>query len=174
MATLNFTTQGIDAGYGEEGFFAFGVTDDFMFDDDDWDFGPLPKFDKPGLLRWAINGYSQDAWVKYETSVDAQRTSMTSRKPVLLDFFKRHSQPVGLFWKWAADEPISLSYSFPADASLATFIMGVVAAKRELSVRGDGFMFVDDIAPAPAASAVGFLERQEPCFLLDLPTLRIK
>lgn len=172
MAQFSLITQGIHAGCGEDGFFASGVSTRHRLDNyDDYRFATPNIGGMP--VQWRIDTKGEDMFAKYK-SWTYPKTDLSPRVPVL-DKIYATQPPCGLFRRWSHDEPIALTYSLPNDPTLATFIMGVVAADREMVISGSGFLMIDDddtLAPAP--SVKGFMERKEPRFLLDRPTLGLK
>ncbi len=172
MASFLLITQGIQAGYGEDGFFASGISTRHRFHSyDDY------RFAKPYIggmpVQWRIDTKGEDMFAKYKDWTYPQ-TDLSPRVP-LLDEIYATKPPCGLFRRWSHDEPIELTYSLPNDPTLATFIMGVVAADREMVISGNGFYLIDDDAnPAPSPSVKGFMERKEPRFLSDRPTLGLR
>lgn len=171
MSSLSLFTHGIEAGYDEDGFFAFGTTTDHRFDGSDPSFMRAPITNMP--ITWRIDLKGHDAFEKYkEWTFPA--SDLSPRVPTLDDYFEKvRRRPCGSFRRWTADEPISLSYSLPNDPALVAFVMGVVAADREMVITAQHLLMVSEDAIAPAASVAGFMERKEPVFLLDHPVLRI-
>lgn len=173
MATFHLTTQGIEAGYDDDGFFAFGVSVVHEFDNQDWQTG-TPRL--RGLpVQWRIGQADEDLFERYvEYSYPPEKLS--PRVPVLREYFAGAGERAKVkLHRWDDNEPVSLQCSFPKDPSLAAFIMGVVAADREFTFRSPGWTFLtDDQKLAPAPTVTGFMERHEPAFSLYLPTLRLK
>lgn len=172
MANLQLVTQGIEAGYDEDGFFAFGTTVSHEFRNHDWHSGTPDIQGMP--IQWRINLRGQDLFERYQSLV-READGQSSRLPMLQDYFVSVQQrPTGCLRRWDHDEPIALSYSFPNDPSLAAFVMGAVAADRELTIWSGGWLFLTEDKVAPAASIDGFMQRAEPAFTLDAPILRVR
>lgn len=174
MANFELITNGIDVGYGEDGFFAMGVSTAHRFgDDEDWEGGRPPVRGMP--VCWSISLSGKDPFEEY-VSYTYPPSELSPRVALLRDLFSEtKSRPVGKMRRWDHNEPIQLSYYFPNDASLAALIVGAVAADRELTIRGSGWYFLtDDSRLAPAPTVDGFMERKEPAFATELPTLRVR
>ena len=172
MTTFVVTSKGIEAGWNKEGFFAFGTTIKHEFQNRDGHFSIPPISGMP--VNWRIDAKGEDAFESYKVHTYPQ-SDLTPRMEALEEFFERYKPAYGQFRRWSENEPIELHYSVPNDPTLAAFIMGVVAADRELVIAGQGFrMLYDDDRLAPAPSVAGFMERKEPLFLTDIPTLRMK
>lgn len=170
MTAFIFITQGIDVGYDEDGFFAYGETTNHKFNERDWVGHGLPRFQgKP--IFWRIGSGRKDMWVEY-IAITGQRATA---KPTDLtkEWFQRYDAPVGLLLK-LDPYPIRLTYSLHTDPALASLIMGAVAAERELVFWCEDFMFVDETKPAPVPSVSGFMERQEPLFLFKTLSIKFK
>ncbi|MBN9481139.1 MAG: hypothetical protein J0I52_12935 [Bordetella sp.] len=172
MISLTLFTRGIEVGYDEDGFFAFGTTPMHRYDGSDPSFTRAPITDI--AITWRIDLKGYDAFEKYKDWT-FPASDLSPRVPMLEDYFEKvKTRPCGSFRRWSADEPISLSYSLPNDPSLVAFIMGAVAADREMAITARHLLMVSEDALAPAASVTGFMERKEPVFLLDHPVLRVK
>ncbi len=172
MARFVLITQGIHAGYGEDGFFASGIsTRHRLENNDDYHFATPHIVGMP--IQWRIDTKGEDMLAQYKHWT-YPKTDLSPRVP-LLDKIYATKTPFGSFRRWSQDEPIELTYSLPNDPTLATFIMGVVAADREMVIAGNGFYLIDDddkLAPSP--SVKGFMERKEPLFLQCRPTLGLR
>ncbi len=173
MASFELTTQGIEAGYSEDGFFAFGTSTLHKLDNgEDWEW-TIPRIGEMPI-HWRIALTSKDVFNDYKALL-WKTENRTARLPLLEDYFVRiEAQPVGKLHRWDNEEPISLVYYLPNDPSLAALIMGVIAAGRDLTIYGQGFLWAKQDVAAPATSVPGFMERNEPAFTLEAPTLRIK
>jgi len=172
MASFLLITQGIHAGYGEDGFFASGISTRHRFHS-----GGDYRFATPYIggmpVQWRIDTKGENMLAQYKHWT-YPKSDLSPRVP-LLDKIYATTTPCGSFRRWSHDEPIELSYSLPNDPTLATFIMGVVAADREMVISGNGFYLIDDDENlAPSASVKGFMERKEPLFLQYRPTLGLR
>lgn len=173
MGSIRLITDGIEAGYDEGGFFAFGQSMTHEFREDDWEFGTPPIKDVP--VHWSIRLDDVDPFERY-VSYTYPPSELSPRVPLLRNFFAQiEKKPVGEMRRWDENEPINLLYHLPKDPVIATLIMGVIAGDRELIIWGQGWHFLrDDEKLAPAATTVGFMERKEPAYTVDVPVLRIR
>lgn len=173
MGTLRIVTEGIEAGFGEGGFFAYGQSLSHDFTGADWDEGAPPIEDLP--IRWFICLDGQDPFERY-VNYTYPKSKLSPRVPLLRDFFAEiERKPVGQIQRWDENEPIELRYHLPSDPTFATFIMGVIAADRELIILAEGLHFLrDDENLSPAATTAGFMERQEPVYTVDAPVLQMR
>ena len=173
MTIFEFTAHDIQAGYSDNGFSAGGLTTEFGFDEQEYLGHPLPRL-RGIKLRWSISAIGGNAWALYEDVVSANRAEITSRAAEITHVLG--SRLCGLFLRWEPEEAeVSLSFLLPPDPAFASFIMGVIAAERSLSVVHMGFQFASegrDDAAAPSVS--GFMDRREPLFVTDRPILRLK
>lgn len=175
MATFEFKSEGIQAGYGENGFFAFGETTDFQFDEREWPGHDLPNIRSMKLV-WAINTRGDDQWKEYNDIIDAYafdhanwpRTERASE----IERAYADRQRLGLFTRWHPGK-MSLTYSLNPDPTLAVVIMGAIGAGREIDFFAQGFLFADEGKVAAAPTVSGWSERKEPLILADHPTIRV-
>lgn len=169
MATFSLTTQGIRCGFSREGFWASGTTDRYEFDERDWVGHDLPRLQRQPI-QWSINTKGEDCWKQYQEYLYPPE-KMTPRRDALNAFFngERHLRAVGSFHKWSQTEPPLLRYSFPQDHSLAVYLTAMMQMEREIIITGMGFIFVDEPQIAPAPTVSGWMEREEPLFLWELP-----
>jgi hypothetical protein len=172
MANLLLTTQGVEVGYDEDGFYALGTTVAHRFENEDW------KFTTPNLrgmpIQWRLDLKEENLFERYKSCL-WKTEDQTPRVPLLEDYFVDVKQPpVASLQRWDQKEPLELHFSFPNDPSLAAMITGAVVADRELSFWSQGWLFTTEDKPAPAVSVEDFMESQEPSFSLQLPVMRIK
>lgn len=170
---FTLTTRGIEAGYDKDGFFVFGRSTIHGFDAGDWSFVRPPI---TGMaVDWHIDMKGEDAFERYKEWIYPP-SEISPRVQAIADHLERiEERPCGHFRRWSPEDPIALRYSLPSDPTLVAFIMGVVAADRELVISGNGFYLIEeDDEPKAAPSSVGFMERKEPVFLTDRPTFRVK
>lgn len=174
MATFHLTTHGIEAGYDENGFFAFGVSVIHEFANPDWQNGTPRLGGMP--VHWRIAQADEDLFERYVEYSSFPASKLSPRVPLLREYFSDAGERAKVkLHRWDQKEPISLECAFPKDPSLAAFMTGVIAADREIILRSSGWIFLtDDEKLAPAPTVTGFMDRQEPAFSLHLPTLRIK
>ncbi|MFC3077814.1 hypothetical protein ACFODL_06910 [Phenylobacterium terrae] len=171
MAAFQFQTQGFDIGYGEEGLFAFGQTDDHSWSDSG--FGDYTPTLHDQVISWHIDMDTTAQWDQYSYALRPEE--LTPRKELLLDFWRTTSAPVGRLLR-SRFEPtrLSLNYSLPRDPCLAAFLLSALTSGRQLDVFCPGFHFIDEDRLAPAPSLIGFNERFEPAFVEETPILRLK
>ena len=100
-------------------------------------------------------------------------STLTERIDILKSRSEDGHPPIGMLQKREPDR-ISLRYSLPADPALAAFVMGVMAAERELVFVCQGFQFASEGRLTWAPTASGFMERREPVFLYNRPILRLR
>jgi hypothetical protein len=80
MTVFRFTTQGIDVGYGEDGFYALGETTNHEFIETEWPGHGLPRFqDHP--ISWRIDSGEKNMWKYYITL--RYRSNITERAVIL-------------------------------------------------------------------------------------------
>ena len=172
MATFELTTQGIEVGYGDDGFFAFGTSVIHNFQNEDWQHGTPPIRGMP--VTWRIGLNEEDPFEKYVTYT-YPASDLSPRVPLLRDYFLNVKQTAKVeMRRWDHSEPISLHCIFPNDPSLASLVMGAASADRELVIWSQGWIFLVEEKLAPAVTVDGFMERKEPAFSLDPPMLRLK
>jgi hypothetical protein len=173
MASFELTTNGIDVGYGEDGFFAFGVTTTHKFENDDWRWGEPPIRGMP--IAWSIRFSGEDLFDEYVSDTFPQ-SDLSPRVPIIQEYLRDLKRRViGKMHRWDLKDPIELTYHLPNDPSLAAIIVGAAAAGRELSIWGLGWHFADnDDSIRLAASVAGFMERREPAFVTDMPIVKMK
>lgn len=172
MARFELITSGMNVGYGPDGFFAWGISTAHDFDGE-WNDESPPIQGMP--VHWAIRLSEEDPFERYVSSTYPP-SGLSPRVPMLRDFFTTvQGKAVGKMHRWDPKEPIDLSYYLPNDPSLAAFIMGAATAGRELTIWSQGWRFlVDDDHLAPAPSIKGFMERMEPAFVTEMPTITVK
>ena len=173
MSSFEITSQGISAGYYEGKFFVGGRSTVHALDNgDDWEW-TVPRIrDMP--VQWRIVLTDKDVFSGYKEQL-WKPEHITPRLQHVEDYFARvEEMPVGMLRRWDHDEPISLVYHYPNDPSLATFLMGVAAANREIEIFGHGWLWSKGDEPQAAASVPGFMERHEPAFTLAFPVLSMK
>ncbi|MGV9010266.1 hypothetical protein [Brevundimonas sp.] len=176
MATFTFVSEGITAGFGESGFFAFGETSDFQFDEREWPGHGLPHL-QSDKLAWSIQTTGRDAWESYTEVIEAYgfdraNWPMTERAAEIERIFSKPR--LGLFIRWKPGET-TLTVFLKNDPALAIVIMGAIAAGREIDFFQQGFLFADEGKPGAAAPTVsGWSDRKEPLILTDHPIIRVK
>lgn len=171
MVTFSFITQGFEVGYGGEGLFAFGETDNHRWEDRD---SPTvtPKL-RGEVIAWRIDVSPETPWEQYASWREPEQ--ITPRKDKLHAYWADFGMPAGRMQRSLYDaKQVSLSYSLPNDPALAVFLMSALEAGRELAVFCPGFQFIDEDKVAPAPSVTGFEQRGEPAFPNDRPILRLK
>ncbi len=161
MSSFEITSQGISAGYHEGVFFAHGTSALHKLDNgDDWDW-TVPNIGT-GPVHWRIELTEDDAFSHYKRLL-WKPEHITPRLRLVEEYFARVEKvPVGMLRRWDHRQPISLAYYFPNDPSLAAFLMGVVAANREIEILGQGWIWSKGDEAQAAASVPGFMERHEP------------
>lgn len=171
MVTFSFITQGLDVGYGEDGFFAFGGTDNHRWHDRDY-LDAMPPLHGE-VIEWRIDTRNKSQWDQYKAALTPEQ--ITPRKDVLNEFWSEYGVPCGRMQR-SRFEPngVFLIYSLPSDPALAVFFMSALTAGRELTIFCPDAHFIDGDGIAPAPSVVGFQERGEPAFLHDKPILRLR
>lgn len=176
MATFEFSSEGIRAGFGSHGFFAHGTTSRFGFDEREYLGHGLPSLHAM-KLEWSIHTNGDDAWDHYAKVIsawshDAANWPMTSREDEIKRIYADRPR-VGLFMQWKPGE-VSLRYFLKADPAFATLVMGAIAAGREIDVFGQGFQFANEDRPGAAAPTVsGWTERKEPLILTSYPIVSV-
>lgn len=173
MARFEITSEGIEAGYDDEGFFAFGTSTNHRFNDEpDWRFTTPSCAGLPVTWRLALT--ERDVFTHYAETTAWKPELRDDRFQLLVEFFAASDeQPAGMLHRWSSEHPIALTYHLPNDPALVAFIMGVVATKRQLAIYGDGWMFSRNDEPSAAGSVKGFFDRQEPAFTRERPFLRM-
>ena len=176
MTTCTFLSEGITAGFGENGFFAFGETTQFEFDEREWPGHGLPYI-RTDKFSWQINETGEDAWAQYEEVIEANAFGgsswrITERKAEIERVFTKPR--LGLFVRWEPGET-TLTVNLGNNTALATVIMGAIGAGREIDFFQQGFTFADEaVTDAAAPTVSGWLERKEPLFLTSPPIIRVK
>jgi hypothetical protein len=177
MASFRIITQGIKVGYGENGFFACGTTDNFSWNDrSEYVHGQhLPMFTGE-VVEWRIDSNPESQWDQYSYFLPPEEKS--KREDMLKAYWAEYGPPLARMERGRyIDEggaPVILCISVPTDPSLTSFVMSVVMAEKELYIHSGGWNFLHDDRPAPAVSHAGWQERFEPAFSLEMPILRIK
>lgn len=171
MVGFTFRTQGFEVGYGEEGIFAFGETDDHEWHDRDYP-DPVPSMRRE-LLMWRIDVSAQSQWKQYAEWLSPEK--QTPRQECLRAFWDQAGLPVGRMQRnHDAHAGVALTYSLPNDPSLAIFLLSAQAIGRELLIYCAGFHFLHEERLAPAPSLAGFDQRGEPAFISQRPILRLR
>lgn len=177
MAWFSLITQGMAVGYNKDGFFAFGQTTNFKWDDQhEYVHGEsLPKFDGE-LVGWRIDTNPMNVFEQYRYGLDPEQ--VTKREARLKDHWDRFGQPFVLMERGRYTDQggaaVMICMSFPPAAALTAFIMPLALADKELAIHSGGWSFLSDDREAPAVSRVGWEERFEPAFSGDLPILGFK
>jgi hypothetical protein len=173
MASIELTTNGIDVGYGEDGFFAFGVTTAHKFKDDSWEWRDAPIRGMP--IQWSIRFSGRNLLKEYVSNTFPE-SELSMRVPLIQEYFNiMERSAIGKMHRWDLNEPIDLCYHLPNDPSLAAIIASAAAADRDLSIWGPGWYFTDDdVGTGRAASVAGFMERREPAFVIEMPIVKLK
>ncbi|MFP5449042.1 MAG: hypothetical protein ACLGHU_09890 [Alphaproteobacteria bacterium] len=177
MASFTLITQGMDVGYGEDGFLAWGTTDNFSWNDrGEYVHGEhLPSLTGE-IVEWRIDNNPMSQWDQYAYFLPPEDKS--SRENLLKAFWAEYRQPLARLERsrYVDDggPPVVLRISLPRDPSLAVFIMSVAMAEKELHIHSGGWSFMDEDKLAPAVSHVGWTERFEPAFSSDMPILRLR
>ncbi len=177
MASFFLVTQGMTVGYNADGFFVFGQTTNFKWNDQyDYVHGQsLPNFDGD-LVEWRIDTSPMSMFERYRYCLDPHQ--ITKREALLKDHWNRCGQPFVLMERGRhtgqGGSAVAISISFPRCAALTAFIMPLALADKELTIQSGGWSFLSDDREAPAASRVGWEERFEPAFSGDLPILGFK
>lgn len=177
MASFTLITQGMEVGYGDDGFFAWGTTDNFSWRDrGEYVHGEhLPDI-AGEVVEWRIDSNPKSQWDQYAYLLPPQEKS--KREDLLKAFWAEYRQPYARLERGRyVDEggtPVVLYISLPNDPSLTSFIMAVAMADKELHVHSSGWNFMTDDKLAPAVSHAGWTERFEPAFSSNVPILRIK
>ena len=171
MASFELATTGIEVGYSDGGFNAHGVSVVHQFENSDWQCSTPSIKGMP--VEWVIRLEEKDPFEEY-VAATYPKSDLSPRVPELRDFFAKHGKPCGQMRRWDNAEPILIKYYLPNDPSLAAFIMGAVAAGRELRIWGQGwdFMATDDRV-LPIVTVKGFMERKEPAYTQDRPSLKL-
>ena len=173
MADFELITNGIEVGFGREGLFAHGLSTTHKFENDVW------NHDKPWIhdipIEWSIRLDDMNPFEAWASSCTNPGMDLfRPRVNMLREYFIRHDErPVGMMRRRNNNEPIILRYHFKNDPSLTAFIMGAIAAGRELSVWGQGWVFLADDVLNWDTSVKGFMERNEPVFVTERPILKI-
>jgi len=177
MASFTLITQGITVGYAEDGFFAWGTTDNFRWNDrGDYVHGEhLPRFTGE-VVEWRIDSNPKSQWDQYAYFLPPEEKS--KREDMLKAFWADHREPFARLERGryvdGGGAPVVLYISVPADPSMTSFIMSLVMAEKEMHIHSGGWNFLHDDKAAPAVSHAGWQERFEPAFSSDMPILRIK
>lgn len=177
MASFTLITQRMDVGYGEDGFFAWGTTDNFRWNDrGEYVHGEhLPRFTGE-VVEWRIDSNPKSQWDQYAYFLPHEDKS--KREDLLKAFWGDYGQPYARLERGRYVEdggsPVVLYISLPADPSLTAFVMSVAMADKELHIHSGGWSFMDEDKLAPAVSHAGWTEQFEPAFSNDVPILRIK
>lgn len=176
MATFEFRSEGIKAGYSGKGFFAHGETTRFGFDENEYPGHDLPSI-RSKRFEWSIHTHGEDPWKQYSDIIDAyafdrENWPKTDREAEIMRVFSDRPR-VGLFMQWRPGE-VSLHFSLASSPELATVIMGAIAAGREIDLFCQGFLFANEDRPGAAAPTVsGWTERKEPLILTDHPIITV-
>ena len=176
MATFDFSSEGITAGFGAHGFFAHGTTTKFAFDEREYPGHGLPSLFSM-KLAWTVHTNGGDAWDHYAEVIsawshDAANWPMTPRADEIKRIYADRPR-VGLFMQWRPGE-ISLQYFLKDDPAFATLVMGAIAAGCPIDVWCQGFRFADEDRPDAAAPTVsGWAERKEPLLLSSYPIVSV-
>lgn len=173
MSSFEIISQGIKAGYHEGDFYVFGTSTAHKLDNgDDWEWTAPRIRDMP--VQWKIALTDKDVFKRYKDLL-WKPEHRSPRLPHIEEYLTRvDARPVGMLRRWDQAEPINLLYHYPNDPSLAAFLMGVVAAGKEIEIFGHGWLWSKGDEPQAAASVPGFMDRTEPAFTLEHPVLSMK
>lgn len=177
MASFTLITQGVTVGYAEDGFFAWGTTDSFRWNDrGEYVYAEhLPRFTGE-VVEWRIDSNPQSQWDQYAGFLPNGEKS--KREDLLKAYWADYRPPFARLERSRyiddGGSPVVLCVSLPNDPSLTAFVMSVAMADKELQIHSGGWNFMDNDKLGPAVSHTGWTERFEPAFSSDMPILRIK
>lgn len=177
MASFTLITQGMIVKYAEDGFFAWGTSDNFRWTDHgEYVHGEhLPRFTGE-LIEWSINSNPLSLWEQFRD--EPGHDEMPDREALLKKVWASGRQPYAMLYRSRhiskLTSPVIVTMSLPNDPSLTSFIMGAAVAERELNIFSGGWQFLSEDRLAPAVSHVGWQDRFEPAFCSTMPTLSLK
>lgn len=176
MASFTLITQGLRVGYNEDGFFVWGTSDNFCWNDrGEYVHGEqLPRF-AGELVEWRIDSNPLSLWEQFRNVMEPDE--FPEREALLKKFWGTDRQPYARMERSRfvdkGASPIAVTMSLPSDPNLTGLIMGAAMSGKELNIFSHGWMFLSEDKLAPAVSYVGWQDRFEPAFSSYIPTLTV-